>query len=266
MNGAKRLMKELRKIMKNPHPDITILPSYENIRFWRVIIKGPDGTPYRSGVWLAYIHFGNNFPHSPPKLRFVTPIKHCNINSYGRVCHSILDRDWSYDTTIKTVIDCIYGLLLTPEFDDPLDATLALKRASGDGLYESSIIEHTNKWASLMKVKDWVHELEKSGVAQNTKSLYELATAGNARRVKMIKARRKLDEWHTKQLKKFDEDKTLQAKWVDKHGCRENFVTFLDKKIHEEMMKTFGEVALEVIDLCSDSEHEEDDGSEEDDY
>ena len=263
---AKRLMKELRKIMKNPHPDITILPSYENIRFWRVIIKGPDGTPYRSGVWLAYIHFGNNFPHSPPKLRFVTPIKHCNINSYGRVCHSILDRDWSYDTTIKTVIDCIYGLLLTPEFDDPLDATLALKRASGDGLYESSIIEHTNKWASLMKVKDWVHELEKSGVAQNTKSLYELATAGNASRVKMIKARRKLDEWHTKQLKKFDEDKTLQAKWVDKHGCRENFVTFLDKKIHEEMMKTFGEVALEVIDLCSDSEHEEDDGSEEDDY
>ena len=77
---------------------------------------------------------------------------------------------------------------------------------------------------------------------------------------------RKLDEWHTKQLKKFDEDKTLQAKWIDKHGCRENFVTFLDEKIHEEMTKTFGEVALEVIDLCSDSEHEEDDGSEEDDY
>ena len=29
------------------------------------------------------------------------------------------------DTTIKLIFDCIFGLLLTPEPDDPLDSTIA---------------------------------------------------------------------------------------------------------------------------------------------
>ena len=117
---AKRLMKELRMLSKNPHCAIRIFPSEDNICFWRVIISGPESTPYVNGTWLLTMEFPTNFPRSPPHVRFVTKILHCNINSYGRVCHSILDRNWSSETRVKTVLDCIYGLLLAPDVDDPL--------------------------------------------------------------------------------------------------------------------------------------------------
>ena len=37
----------------------------------------------------------------------------------------MLDRNYMTDTTIRTIFDCIYGLLLTPEPEDPLDSTIA---------------------------------------------------------------------------------------------------------------------------------------------
>ena len=81
--------------MKEPHPFIDIYINDDNIYFWKVVFQGPDGTPYKNGTWLAYLHFSESYPSVPPNIRFVTPIKHCNINNYGRVCHSILDRNAS---------------------------------------------------------------------------------------------------------------------------------------------------------------------------
>lgn len=50
---------------------------------------------------------------------------HCNINSSGRICHSILDRNYTTDTRVKEILDAIFGLLLIPEPEDPLDSTIA---------------------------------------------------------------------------------------------------------------------------------------------
>ena len=51
----------------------------------------------------------------------MTPVKHCNINCYGRICHSIFDRNYTVDTNMSTILECIYGLLLNPDVTDPLD-------------------------------------------------------------------------------------------------------------------------------------------------
>ena len=156
---TKRLMKELRLLKKKPHDMIRIYPSEENIQFWRVLIEGPESTPYHKGVWLLTIDFPDDFPRSPPSVRFVTKILHCNINSYGRVCHSILDRNWSSETRIKTVLDCLYGLLLVPDVDSPLDSTLALARADDSGGYEGKIIAHTQTYARGGTMDSWEKEL-----------------------------------------------------------------------------------------------------------
>ena len=58
-------------------------------------------------------------------MRFITPIYHCNINANGRICHSIFDRNYTVDTTVRMIFDCLYGLLMTPDPEDPLDNAIA---------------------------------------------------------------------------------------------------------------------------------------------
>lgn len=59
------------------------------------------------------------------------------------VCHSILDRNWTRDTSLKLVLDCIYGLFLTPEPDDPLDTVLAS-------------LMYTDNDAYQKRIRDWI--------------------------------------------------------------------------------------------------------------
>ena len=100
-----------------------------------------------------------------PRLRrpsSSTPIRHCNINGHGRICHSILDRNWTADTGLLRVFECVYGLLLSPDTADPLDSTLALSFYEGDGRYEAEIIAHTKLHAMQWTRKQRVALLEAS--------------------------------------------------------------------------------------------------------
>ena len=78
---VRRILHEARLILRDPHPHVRVLPSEEDIGFWNLIIRGPSGTPYAGGIWLAYIRFPAQFPDRPPHVRFVDPIRHCNIGA-----------------------------------------------------------------------------------------------------------------------------------------------------------------------------------------
>lgn len=144
----KRIMKELENISKNPHLNITVLPTENDIKFWNLYFEGPEMTPYEGGLFQAYCSFPDNYPFRPPTVRFVTPIYHCNINSTGRICHSILDQFYSPAITIRHILDCIYGLLMTPEPMDPLDAYIASEFKDNYDLYERKCKEHVQQHAS----------------------------------------------------------------------------------------------------------------------
>ncbi|CAD8192572.1 unnamed protein product [Paramecium octaurelia] len=124
-NSLKRVIKEILNYEQHPHPHIKIFPCQGNVSFWKIILLGPEQTPYEGGVYILYLQFDENYPIKPPNLRFLTPIYHCNINSQGRICHSILDRNYTLDTTVLQIFQAIFGLLMTPEPDDPLDTTIA---------------------------------------------------------------------------------------------------------------------------------------------
>jgi len=156
--GIETIVKELINIQKDPHPEIDVYVNDDNIRFWKIIFKGPDGTPYSNGVWMAYMEFSEDYPSVPPTIRFITPIKHCNINNYGRVCHSILDRNYTPNVPVSLILQCIYGLLLNPDVSDPLDTNLALAYYEADGSYEASIMEYVNLHAKKTR-EAWAREL-----------------------------------------------------------------------------------------------------------
>lgn len=138
--STRRILHEMRALLKpgGCNPAFDIYPALEDIGFWRAVVSGPTGTPYQGGTWLLFILFPLDYPTVPPTVRFVTEILHCNINSSGRICHSILSQNWTESTSIKLILDCISGLLLVPDKDDPLDSTLALAAADDSGLYEVS--------------------------------------------------------------------------------------------------------------------------------
>ena len=131
-----RILSELQYIMRNPNSAIAVFPCKDDITFWNVILNGPESSPYSSGVFLLYVRFSETYPSTAPQIRFVTHIYHCNINSTGRICHSIIDQFYSTDTRVKTILDCIYGLLLSPEPNDPLDTNVATMLTSNPEYYE----------------------------------------------------------------------------------------------------------------------------------
>jgi len=102
------------------------------------LLKGPEKTPYEGGSFVLYANFPDNYPNEAPNVRFLTEIYHCNINSNGRICHSVFDRNYTVDTNLRTILDCVYGLLLTPEPEDPLDNTLATEFLSERHKYEEN--------------------------------------------------------------------------------------------------------------------------------
>ncbi|KAK0143774.1 putative bifunctional E2/E3 enzyme R795 [Merluccius polli] len=145
---VKRVLEELKSLHCDPHPYFTIFPSESDFTFWKILMQGPPDTPYENGTFELYCEFGLDYPVKPPTIRFVTPVYHCNINNSGRICHNIFDRGYNAHIAMKEILDAIYGLLIAPESEDPLDSILAEQFLSSKEKYEQDAKDHTTKNAA----------------------------------------------------------------------------------------------------------------------
>lgn len=46
------------------------------------IQSGPEGTPFEDGIFVANLSFPNDYPLSPPTMRFVSEIFHPNSKKF----------------------------------------------------------------------------------------------------------------------------------------------------------------------------------------
>uniref|UniRef100_W5LVP4 UBC core domain-containing protein n=1 Tax=Lepisosteus oculatus TaxID=7918 RepID=W5LVP4_LEPOC len=148
MEKDRRIIEELRSLHCSPHPYYKVFPSETDMTFWQILLLGPPDTPYENGVFLLYCKFEDEYPQKPPLVRFITPIYHCNVNSVGRICHQIFDRNYSAHITMKEVLEAVYGLLIAPEPEDPLDSILAEEYLSSKGKYLEQARKTTADYAS----------------------------------------------------------------------------------------------------------------------
>jgi len=146
-------MNEMRKTMNSTHATYDIYVSETDMSFWKVVMSGPEDSAYEDGVFLIYLHADDTYPTFAPKARFVTPMKHPNVNMHGRICHSILDRDWTSDISMTTLLDTIYGLLFQPEFSDPVNTTTTLGFHHDEVEFADEVRAHVDRFAG--KTRDW---------------------------------------------------------------------------------------------------------------
>tara|TARA_B110000908_G_C10170310_1_gene410489 strand:- start:264 stop:713 length:450 start_codon:yes stop_codon:yes gene_type:complete len=125
MAGLQRLRKEYDNLRKDPPAFCTASPKDANLYKWTAQIYGPADTPYCGGIFNLDISFPTEYPFTPPKINFTTPIYHPNINKTGSICLDILKDKWSPALTISKVLISICSLLNDPNPSDPLEPEIA---------------------------------------------------------------------------------------------------------------------------------------------
>ena len=71
---VKRLVKDVKDILKNPLTDNGIIYSHDqdNMLKGYAIIFGPKDTIYENGVYFFEFNFPDTYPFNPPKLTYLT--------------------------------------------------------------------------------------------------------------------------------------------------------------------------------------------------
>ncbi|QDS73995.1 hypothetical protein FKW77_008649 [Venturia effusa] len=150
---SSRLLGEIQSIAANPHPHMDVYVSERDMSFWKIVMQGPPDSIYASGTFVLYLHMEENYPTFAPKCRFVTSIYHPNVNKHGRICHSIFDRNWTSDTTTSMVLNTVYGLLLVPEYSDPVNVVVTLDFHHDQAAFADLAREHIAKHATMSRAE-----------------------------------------------------------------------------------------------------------------
>ena len=138
------LKKQLKDLMKSNDLGFSVGLVDENDYYrWSVLIPGPEDTLYEGGFFKAILTFPEDFPQSPPEMKFVTEMFHPNIYKDGRVCISILhnpgidqyneqeriDENWRPSLGVEQIVISVISMLSDPNTDSPanIDASVMFK-------------------------------------------------------------------------------------------------------------------------------------------
>ncbi|CAN4106843.1 unnamed protein product [Withania somnifera] len=134
------LQKQLKDLCKHPVDGFSAgLVDESNLFEWSVTIIGPQDTLYEGGFFNAIMSFPQNYPNSPPTVRFTTEIWHPNVYSDGKVCISILhppgddpngyelaSERWSPVHTVESIVLSIISMLSSPNDESPANVEAAV--------------------------------------------------------------------------------------------------------------------------------------------
>lgn len=117
-------MKELQGLEQSPPAGVTCWAEQDALDNLRAQVLGAAGTPYAGGVFLLAVNIPPRYPFEPPKVRFLTPIYHPNIDTAGRICLDVLKMPprgaWKPAVSLGALLTSIQLLMAEPNPDDGL--------------------------------------------------------------------------------------------------------------------------------------------------
>ncbi|CAG8555158.1 12219_t:CDS:2 [Ambispora leptoticha] len=142
-----RMKRELEILERDTAPGIICYPVDDNLLNFAAEIKGPVDTPYEGGVFKVKVQIPQRYPMEPPKMQFVTPIYHPNVDDVGRICLDVLKippkGSWSPSLNISTTLTSLSVLMSDPNPDDPLSIDIAREFKDSPILFRQKAREAT---------------------------------------------------------------------------------------------------------------------------
>ena len=101
--------------------DVSAFPDGDNLFSWMGTIKAANGTVFEGATYKLSLKFPQNYPYSPPTVKFETPCFHPNVDAHGNICLDILKEEWSAIYNVSTILISIQSLLGEPNNNSPLN-------------------------------------------------------------------------------------------------------------------------------------------------
>lgn len=143
ITNIRRLQNEVRRIdeQRETYKNMFHLKMIDdNMYHWNAELYGPEDSLYEAKQFNLDIQLPSDYPFSPPRVKFITPIEHVNINKNGDICLDILKPEyWAASQNIITVMISIRVLMSNPNPDDPFNSELAALYRTNHDEYVSRI-------------------------------------------------------------------------------------------------------------------------------
>jgi ubiquitin-conjugating enzyme E2 T len=128
MQKSQRLNREIKGLVEHPPEGISCYTS-DKLNNFSISIIGPHGSPFEGSLFKLELEIPDRYPFVPPRLKFITPVYHPNIDTEGRICMDLLkmppNGGWRPTISLENLIVAVQMLLGNPNPDDPLMVDIA---------------------------------------------------------------------------------------------------------------------------------------------
>jgi ubiquitin-protein ligase len=151
--NLRRALKEYGGLISDPLENWRVFVSAENPMQWKAVfergqpsdewLQTQGSCPYAGGTWLLTIDLPTDYPFAAPRIRFVTPVYHCNVSVDGMICMQLLQDAWSPAVTMRRALEGVQALLMSPDAMNPLDAFKGQLYRDDLPRYQAEATKHT---------------------------------------------------------------------------------------------------------------------------
>ena len=157
MSSLELLKKEFDKLKDNAIVNLGItvgLSEKDNYYKWKATLLGPKDSSYKGGLFYIEIIFPEEFPNKSPKIIFLTPIYHLNVNpnNVENKPLGLLNTEylniWKPSNKVSEFLTKLYTIFYWQNIEYAYSSEIANEYLQKRGLYEKKVIYFTNLYAS----------------------------------------------------------------------------------------------------------------------